>query len=464
MEQSPFQIRGVVEGFYGPFYTWPERKNLIQFIGKHGYNLYIYGPKNDRQHRSRWREPYPAAVTAHFARTVALAHSVGVTFCYAISPLNYVPEQDFARVTTKLRALYDCGVRAFSIFMDDIACTTHSRMNCLECCTSADLHVELCNRLYGWLQTLDPQTTLSMCPDFYHGRAPFSPYLHDLGARLDPAVNVFYTGPDICCTEITTADARDFAQALQRPPVIWDNYPVNDLDMRPELHIGPIQGRSPDLYTAVRGIVVNPMLQAEASKIPLLTFADYFRDPHGYDPWRSWERALRTISSAADYEALRCFAPNALQSCLCADEPVESAKLVDAAEAALQNGTKAEQQTALAAVRAYLDRLDEACYHLKNRMRNLRLRDNLLPWIETLEDWLWLGKHVLELRELQDQGTLRDHHVRALRHRLDATGAYSKRSGGQSLRPLLEALVSEAEQYTLAHDKPVESTILSQSV
>ena len=63
MNNSPFPIRGVIEGFYGPFYTFPERNDLIRFVGQHGYNLYIYGPKNDRQHRNRWREgsPVPAA-------------------------------------------------------------------------------------------------------------------------------------------------------------------------------------------------------------------------------------------------------------------------------------------------------------------------------------------------------------------------------------------------------------------
>jgi hypothetical protein len=44
---------GVVEGFYGVFYTFPQRNDLIRFIGSHGYNAYLYAPKNDRQHRIR---------------------------------------------------------------------------------------------------------------------------------------------------------------------------------------------------------------------------------------------------------------------------------------------------------------------------------------------------------------------------------------------------------------------------
>lgn len=65
-----FPIRGVIEGFYGPFYTFPERNDLISFVGQHGYNLYIYAPKNDRQHRQRWREAYPNAILAQFAQKI----------------------------------------------------------------------------------------------------------------------------------------------------------------------------------------------------------------------------------------------------------------------------------------------------------------------------------------------------------------------------------------------------------
>ena len=48
--------------------------------------------------------------------------------------------------------------------------------------------------------------------------------------------------------------------------------------------------------------------------------------------------------------------------------------------------------------------LDEACYHLKNRMRNLALRANLLPWIEALEDWVWLGKRALLVLDRLETG------------------------------------------------------------
>src|ERR671933_350876 len=124
MIMSPFEIRGVVEGFYGVYYTFPERNDLIHFLGEHGFNLYIYAPKNDRQHRNRWREPYPAKIMAQFAETIRVAASAGVTFCYALSPgvsMCYSSEAHFEKITDKFRAFYELGVRSFSLLMDDIA-------------------------------------------------------------------------------------------------------------------------------------------------------------------------------------------------------------------------------------------------------------------------------------------------------------------------------------------------------
>ncbi|MFW5888016.1 MAG: beta-N-acetylglucosaminidase domain-containing protein, partial [Bacteriovoracia bacterium] len=40
-----FNIRGVIEGFYGFYYTFSERNDLIKFLGNNNFNYYIYAPK-----------------------------------------------------------------------------------------------------------------------------------------------------------------------------------------------------------------------------------------------------------------------------------------------------------------------------------------------------------------------------------------------------------------------------------
>jgi hypothetical protein len=104
-------------------------------------------------------------------------------------------------------------------------------------------------------------------------------------------VFMFWTGPTVCSATITAADARKFAAWIKRKPIVWDNYPVNDMfPWRPLM--APVKGRSADLASEVAGLMSNPMKQWEASRIPLSTIADYLRDPTSYDPTKALGSAL----------------------------------------------------------------------------------------------------------------------------------------------------------------------------
>lgn len=435
MSHSAFATRGVVEGFYGLFYSPPERNDLIRFLAAHGYNTYVYGPKNDRQHRARWWEPYPQAQMEQFGATVALARACGVRFCYALAPIS-ATQDDLGRIMAKLRAFYERGVRDFSIFLDDLALPDQSDPRFVPLATWGDTHARLVNAVYGELRALDPACTLSMAPVEYHGREPFGAYLLMLGERLDPAIDLCYTGPQICSRTISAADAAAFARVARRPPLIWDNYPVNDLDMRAELHLGPVQGRDPDLAGVTRGVLVNPMSQAEASKIALATYGAFLADPHGYTPWPAWRRALAGLVEPELLPALRRFARTALASCLDAQTAPALARLSRVALADLRAGTPAGACAALQRLLAAVGQLDEDCYALKFRTANLRLRDNLAPWIEALEDQLWMVRRAAALLEALDGGAPAEPALRALEESLALIERQPKRIAGEALLPL----------------------------
>ncbi len=439
MATSPFKLRGVIEGFYGVYYTFPQRADLLRFSGQHGFNLYIYGPKNDRQHRNRWREPYPPEVMAQFAALVEVAREAGVTFCYSLSPgvsIEYSSPGEFDLITAKLRAFYDLGVRAFSLLLDDIAAAFSHPADAARYGSYAEAHVDLCNRTLEWLTALDAGATLSMCPTDYHGRAPFSAYLHALGAGLDPSIAVFYTGPEVCSAAITAAHAGAFAAAVGRPPLIWDNYPVNDLTMQPELHIGPARGRAPDLAQAVAGLVANTMIQPEASKVALLTYADYFANPASYDPAAAWEAALRALAGEPGERALRLVAENSLRSSLLPDAAEPLDRLASDALAALRGGERPSDSPAVAALANYLAALDEAIYWLRNRLGNLALRADLLPWLEVLELWTWLGQRALDVLRAAERGEPAARPLRLMAEARAAVLAHPKRTAGEALLDL----------------------------
>jgi hyaluronoglucosaminidase len=449
MSQFPFTIRGVIEGFYGLFYTAPEREDLISFIADHGFNLYIYGPKNDRQHRARWRESYPEFIMDQFAETVAHSKNLGIEFCYSIGSgvsANYASEEDFHLVTSKYKAFYDIGVRHFMIMLDDIAAEFHHEEEQLMFNSYAEAHVYTANRLLYWLKSLDKSCRLSLCPTDYHGRAPFSDYIHELGKGLDHEIDIFYTGPEICSETISEQDAADFAAAVQRKPIIWDNYPVNDLAMTSEMHIGPITGRGSSLPDVCKGFIVNTMSQAEASKIALLTFADYFKNPDGYEPWSSWENALKTIGGEENCKALKLFAENSLYSCLSYPEAVSLEQLITNAMLALDSGEKASVSDDVQKLYDYLDSLDEAGYKLKYRMTNYALRNNLVPWIELMESWAWAGRRAISvLRALENNEDLTAP-FNWLRESVGEVRKHPKRYAGDILLQLIDYAESNLEE------------------
>ena len=455
---NKFPLRGVVEGFYGTFYTQPERIDLIRFLGQQDYNLYLYAPKNDRQHRARWREAYPAKVMDQFAQTVDAARESGVNFCYSVAPgvsISYASEEDFEAITRKFRAFYDIGVRAFSLLLDDIDSDFQHDADRLRYATYADAHADLCNRVYAWLQALDPACTLSMCPTDYWGAAPFSDYIHTLGARLDRAIDVFYTGRDICVPEISAEDVTAFAAATNRPPLIWDNYPVNDLSMQHEMHIGAVAGRDPALVGSVRGILINTMIQPEASKIALMTYADFLRDPAGYDADASWTNAMQAIAGDAA-DSLRLFSENSLYSCLGRPEAKPLQMRVDDLMASLLRREGVIGSPAAEALNAYLTALDEANYVLKFRMDNLKLRHELIPWIEKLDLWIWLGRFALQTLEALERRQPYEKPLAMMKEWRDAALAHPKRVGGRALIALtdftLERVAALAEKEAQTRD------------
>jgi hyaluronoglucosaminidase len=433
-----------------PFYTPREREELVRWLGRHGFNLYVYGPKNDRHHRRTWREPYPAQFMGEFARVVAAGREAGVAVCYALSPsagLVHSSAEDFAAITGKLHAFYNIGVRAFGLFFDDITPQFADARDGARYGGYGEAHADLCNRTLEWLQALDPSCRLTMCPTEYHGAPPFGRYLQELGAHLRPEIGVFYTGPGIVSPQIMAADAAAFAGVVGRPPLIWDNYPVNDLAMQPELHIGPVRGREAGLVDTALGVAANLMLQPEASKIALHTFASYFAEPHGYDPETAWAEALVAVAGEEGAGRLRLLAENSLRSYLGTPEAARYTALAAAAANELEAAAGVDESAAARQLEGYLQAVDEACYYLRHYLPNLALRREIQPWSERLAAWAELGSVALGLLRADEAGQRDEGLLRRWREVQAELARGEKRIAEEALAPLLavvRARVGEA--------------------
>ncbi|HQN23202.1 MAG TPA: beta-N-acetylglucosaminidase domain-containing protein, partial [Thermotogota bacterium] len=83
---SGFQIRGVVEGFYGSPWSMEERGRILHEMARLGMNLYVYAPKNDLLHRHQWETPYPPESIQEFKNMVEEGKKLGVSVAMALSP------------------------------------------------------------------------------------------------------------------------------------------------------------------------------------------------------------------------------------------------------------------------------------------------------------------------------------------------------------------------------------------
>jgi len=303
----PFR-RGVVEGFYGPPWSHGERLWMIDLIASLGMNHYIYAPKDDPFHRERWRDPYDGNAIKRFGRLADHCAASAVTFNFALSPglsIVYADRGDRQKLVDKYLSLAARGVRAFSLFLDDIPPGLREEADKNAFGEFAHAHADLANDLRHTLaREIGAEVELLFCPTEYAGMEP-SAYLETLGRELDRRIAVFWTGPQVVSPTIGRADARAFGALIGRKPYLWDNYPVNDFAPN-RLFVGPLCNREGGLEKELAGFAANPMNQVRASQVALRTLAAWFNDSVGYVPDAAWETALdETFHEAAGAGASR---------------------------------------------------------------------------------------------------------------------------------------------------------------
>lgn len=280
----PFHQVGVIEGFYGQPWSHAERIAMLRFMGRVGMNVYYYAPKNDPYHRDRWREAYPAADLERLEELSAVARAENIDFYFSISPglsMVYSDAADRAALEDKISTVLGLGIRHVALMLDDVPQTLVHAADAARFSTLADAHADLINALHTFLE--DQDTELVVTPTTYTNAWGDREYLRRLGQLVPSSIPFFWTGPDVASSEITAEAARTWGEIMGRPPLIWDNFPVNDY-ARWRVFLGPVRGRSADLASAAVGIVSNPMNQPWASMLPVATVAAYGRNPDTYEP------------------------------------------------------------------------------------------------------------------------------------------------------------------------------------
>lgn len=273
----PVPELGIIEGYFGPAWSWGARRAVVARLAPTGYGLFHYAPKADAHLRRDWQREHPLAQAEALARFAAETRAAGMRFGIGLTP--YDLHLDFegegrAALARRLAQLDAIGIDDLAILFDDMR---------------GDLP-DLAERqaaIIAFCAERTRATRLFTCPSYYSddrvldrvfGARPLR-YLEDLGRRLDSAVQVYWTGEEVCARAIDPGHLADVAGRLGRKPWLWDNWPVNDGPrMSTHLHLRGFTGRPAANARWLAGHAINPALQPRLGCIPALTLPRLYAD------------------------------------------------------------------------------------------------------------------------------------------------------------------------------------------
>ncbi|XP_038570076.1 protein O-GlcNAcase [Micropterus salmoides] len=271
-------ISGVVEGFYGRPWTMEQRTDLFKREQKWGLNTYLYAPKDDYKHRMYWRDLYSAEEAEQLIALISAAQQHDVEFIYAISPgldVTFSNPKEVAALKRKLDQVRSFGCRSFSLLFDDIE-TEMCPADKQAFSSFAHAQVAITNAVYQHLG--EPETFLfcptDYCAAFCTPSVSQSSYLHTVGEKLLPGIDILWTGPKVVSHKISVESIEEVSSVLKRAPVIWDNIHANDYDPQ-RLFLGPFKDRPTELIPKLRGVLTNPNCEFYPNFVAIHTLATW---------------------------------------------------------------------------------------------------------------------------------------------------------------------------------------------
>ena len=297
--------RGIVEGYYGAPWSFEARCSIFRFMGRNKMNTYIYAPKDDPYHHGEGcYKPYPDLKAAELRDLIRYAKQNHVRFVWAIHPANTVKwnqnggKKQLEGLCTKLKQMYDLGVRDFGVLVDDSSGEIGK----------AERQVQLTNYILENFIRKHPDVnqTLIMCPTGYNRSWTNEKFLQTLGNGLEKSIPIMWTG-DTVVHDITLKGQKWVNEHVKRPTFIWWNWPCNDFK-RSRLSMGRTYGldTDPDMKNQMSGFVANPMEHAEASKVGLFGVANYCWNIDDFESTSTWDEGIHRLYPR-HREAMRVF-------------------------------------------------------------------------------------------------------------------------------------------------------------
>ncbi|MGN0359624.1 MAG: beta-N-acetylglucosaminidase domain-containing protein [Hominisplanchenecus sp.] len=287
-DYAEVQFRGFIEGYYGNPWSVEDRIDLMKFGGEIKMNQYVFAPKDDPYHNSKWRELYPEEMLKDIGRLAQAGNESKCFFVYALhtfmhnavdfsSDANY--QRDLQIIKDKFAQVMSVGVRQVAILEDDATGASAANI------------IKLLNDLTSWLHEMkdttypDLKTDILYCPTTYMYTSVQK--MTDINAGASREVHIVVTGGKIW-GEVSSKFADDFYNGIKsegvdgRYPYMWVNWPCNDNTKTSQI----MGGHNTILHTGVdgskyEGIILNPIQESEPSKVAIFTAADFC--------WKTWD-------------------------------------------------------------------------------------------------------------------------------------------------------------------------------
>lgn len=378
-DYSDAQFRGFIEGYYGIPWSDEDRISLMEFGGKFKANTYVFAPKDDAYHSSKWTELYPADRLQEMKKMVEAGEASKCKFVWSIHPFMYNAiteanyDQRLETIKAKFQQLYDIGVRQFGILADDAS-------------SPVAIQNRLCKDMWAWCEEKGDVYDLIFVPQGYNYAWASQDYFTKLMDGMPEQVQVMWTGNSVCGW-VTQDTFNKFQTLAGREAFMWLNWPVNDINkVRMLMGKGEVLGAG---VTGFTGILTNPMQQAEASKVSIFAIADYTWNRDTFNVDKSWQDSFKYIDEGAP-EALYEFAkhnsdPSPNTHGLVLQESEELKPYLDAFNTALSGGDAAQIREKGDAVVAEFEKIVAAVKEYREKGTNENLKKELEPWLNSLE-------------------------------------------------------------------------------
>ena len=388
--------RGYIEGFYGAW-NFAERENLMEFAKDYKMNSYVYAPKGDAYHTSKWDQLYPEATLKEFEKLVKKSKETKVDFVWSIhlgsffksfsstSDAKYEPQ--YQKLMAKLDQLYSVGVRKFDILNDDFGGGDNNMV------------VTVLNRLNDDLKKKGCQP-ITYCPQGYNKAWSGNGAELESLKKLSDDIHIYWTGADVN-SPIEQSSIDFLKNRTNHEPDFWLNYPVNEHG-KSGIYLGDITHYARDGVTGLAGFHSNPSRFAYSNEVGLYQLAALVWNNNDYSKHATevWESAFNYLQPEVkdSYLTIARNVSNAPESSRVPgfNESEYLKEKLDAVQKLATLGKPIKENEDAKAILAEFENMIAAVKDFRANCANKALVKELEPWLKSLDDLAHAGKAVME--------------------------------------------------------------------